>query len=122
MENGETKTEVVAAPAVASVVGKLDKPYQLRKAITLNDGRVVSELSLDVDKLDMSDFHSLEMEYGAIWPGASPTNGIFMTDQKYQAMMIARINGMNYDQVSKVRGVDAVMLYREFSSFLANPV
>jgi hypothetical protein len=120
MENGEIKTEDVAVPAIANRSTEI--PYKLRKALTLNDGKVVNELSLDVDKLTMSDFHSLEMEYSMIWPGSSPTNGIFMTDQKYQAMMIARINGMNYDQLARVRGVDAVMLYREFSSFLANPV
>lgn len=100
--------------------GEVDKDtiVKLRKPLTLPSGEIKTELSVDVDQLDWQALHNLEMEYNALFPGTAPTNGIFFTDTKYQAMMIARINGMIYDQIVKISARDALNLSNRLGRFL----
>ena len=110
-KNGETVEEKTPE----STMVKLFKPLKLP------DGRVFEELDIDVDKLNMGDLHNLEMEYAAVFPTATPTNGIFMTDAKYQALIIARINGVIYDQLKGLGVKDSWNLTNRIGRFLAVP-
>lgn len=106
-KNGEVK-----APAIDTVV-------KLKKPLTLPDGRIFEELSVDLDKLTLGDLHSLEVEYAALFPGISPTNGVFMTDSKYQALVIARVNGIIYDQLRPLGARDSFNVSNRMGRFLA---
>jgi hypothetical protein len=100
-QNGESETLV-----------KLKKPLQV-------EGRAVEGLDIDVSKLTLGDLHNLEMEYAALFPGVTPTNGIYMTDSKYQSLVIARINGIVYDNLRGLNAVDAFKVSNRMGRFLA---
>jgi hypothetical protein len=110
-ENGETKVKKIAESTMVPLFRPLKLP----------DGRVFEELDVDVDKLNMGDLHNLEMEYAAVFPTATPTNGIFMTDAKYQALMIARINGVIYDSLKGLGAKDTWNLSNRIGRFLTVP-
>jgi len=95
--------------------------YKLQKPWSLPDGRSLEEVSIDIDKLNSGDMDSLELEYAAIFQGANPANGIFLTDSKYQMMIIARINGTVYDNTRSIGARDRLLMLREFMRFLALP-
>jgi hypothetical protein len=103
-QNGESETLV-----------KLKKPLQV-------EGRAVEGLDIDVSKLTLGDLHNLEMEYAALFPGTTPTNGIYMTDSKYQSLVIARINGIVYDNLRGLNAVDAFNVSNRLGRFLAESV
>jgi hypothetical protein len=114
-ENGEHKVDVNVKKAEESSMVKLIKPLKLA------DGRVFEELDVDVDKLTMGDLHNLEMEYAAVFPTATPTNGIFMTDAKYHALLVARINGIIYDNMKNLGARDTFNLSNRIGRFLVLP-
>lgn len=96
-----------------------DSVVKLRKPISFPDGKTIESISIDVDKLSWQDLHNLEMEYAAVFPNQVPTNGIYVTDTKYQALMIARLNGLIYDQMApQIRGRDAITLTQRLGLFL----
>jgi len=109
-QNGEIKKE------------DLDTKVKLKNALRLPDGKVFDELDVNVDKLTLGDLHSLEIEYAALFPGVSPTNGIFMTDSKYQSLVIARINGIVYDNLRALGARDAFNVANRMGRFLAEIV
>lgn len=108
----ETKNGEVKAAAADTLV-------KLKKPLTLPDGRVLETLDVDVSKLSLGDLHNLEMEYGAIFPGATPTNGIYMTDSKYMSLVVSRINGIIYDNMVGLNAVDAFNVSNRLARFLA---
>jgi hypothetical protein len=114
MENGETKAVAASAAEVSTMV-------PLFKPLRLPDGRVFEEMDINVDKLNLGDLHNLEMEYAAVFPGAMPTNGIYMTDTKYQALLIARINGIIYDNMRGLGVRDSFNLSNRLGRFLNVP-
>lgn len=98
--------------------GNKEFMVRLSTPLILPSGEVKEELSVDMDELSWADLHSLEIEYGALFPTATPTNGIYFTDTKYQAMVIARINGMIYDNIVKLKARDAFNLSNRLGRFL----
>jgi hypothetical protein len=111
MENGEPEAKVKA---------ELSTKVKLKNPLRLPDGRVLEELDVDIDKLNMGDLHNLEMEYAAIFPNATPTNVIYMTDAKYQALVIARINGVIYDNLRSISARDTFTVANRMGRFLAD--
>jgi hypothetical protein len=99
--------------------GEFDTMVKLKKPLKLPDGRVIEALDVDVDKLTLGDLHNLEMEFAALFPGISPTNGVFITDSKYQSLMIARINGLIYDNLRAVAAKDSFNVSNRMGRFLA---
>lgn len=92
---------------------------KLKKPLQMPDGRTLESLDVDVSKLNLGDLHNLEMEYSALFPGVSPTNGIYMTDAKYQSLIIARVNGMVYDNIRGLNAIDAFNVANRMARFLA---
>jgi hypothetical protein len=99
--------------------GEKDTTVKLNKPLKLPDGREFAELNVDIDKLTLGDLHNLEMEYGALFPNTTPTNGIYMTDSKYQSLVIARINGIVYDNLRQLSARDAFNVTNRMGRFLA---
>lgn len=99
--------------------GESDTIVKLKKPLPLPDGRLLEKMDVDLTKLNLGDLHNLEMEYAALFPGTSPTNGIFMTDSKYQALVIARINNIVYDNIRGLNAVDAFNVSNRMARFLA---
>jgi hypothetical protein len=58
------------------------------------------------------------MEYAALFPDVRPTNGIYMTDSKYMALIVARINGIVYDNIRGLNAIDAFKVSNRVASFL----
>ena len=110
MQNGETDT--IKSLPIETVI-KLKKPFQLP------DGKTLESLDVDLSKLNLGDLHNLEMEYAALFPGVTPTNGIFMTDSKYQSLVLARINGIIYDNIRGLNAIDAFNVSNRMARFLA---
>jgi len=106
--NGEAKKEEV-------------KIVKLSHPINRMTGETVTELSIDPEEIDAEILHNIELEYAAVFPNVSPTNGIFITDSKYQLMLIGRINKMRYEEISKVKAKDALQLTLRLNRFLAVP-
>jgi hypothetical protein len=100
--------------------GEKDTKVKLKIPLKLPDGRIFEELDIDIDKLTMGDLHNLEMEYAAVFPGATPTNGIYMTDSKYQALVLARINGLVYDNLKSLNARDTFKASNRLGRFLAD--
>ena len=92
---------------------------KLKKPLQMPDGRTVEALDIDLTKLELGDLHNLEMEFASLFPNTAPTNGIFMTNSKYQALVIARINGMVYDNLRRLNAVDAFNVSNRMARFLA---
>jgi len=111
LKNGEVKKPEDVSPVV-----------KLKHPLKLPDGKVFEELSVDLDKLTLGDLHTLEVEYAALFPGISPTNGVFMTDSKYQALVIARVNGIVYDHLRALGARDAFNVAGRMGRFLAESV
>src|ERR1700757_641658 len=99
--------------------GASDTKVKLKKPLKLPDGKVIEELDVDIDKLTMGDLHNLEIEYAALFPNATPTNGIYMTDAKYQSLVIARINGIVYDNLRGLGARDTFTVANRMGRFLA---
>jgi hypothetical protein len=112
-KNGEPKAEVKE---------ELSTKVKLKTPLKMPDGKVLDELDVDIDKLTMGDLHRLEMEYAAIFPNVTPTNGIYMTDSKYQALVIARINGLVYDNLARLSARDTFQVANRMGRFLAETV
>jgi hypothetical protein len=100
--------------------GEKEILVKLNVPLKLPDGRILEELSVDIDKLNMGDLHNLEMEYAAIFPGATPTNGVYMTDSKYQSLVLARINGIVYDNLRSLGAKDTFKVSNRLGRFLAD--
>jgi hypothetical protein len=99
--------------------GESETLIKLKKPLPMPDGRVIEELNVDISKLNLGDLHNLEMEYTALFPGVGPTNGIYMTDSKYLALIVARINGIVYDNIRGLNAVDAFKVSNRVARFLA---
>jgi hypothetical protein len=109
-KNGEVKKEEAIDPIV-----------KLRRPINRMSGEPLTELTVDIDELDAEALHNIEAEYVALFPSLSPTNGIYMTDSKYQLMVIGRANKLRYEEISKLHARDTVNVTMRFSRFLAEP-
>lgn len=109
--NGEVKKE------------EIDPIVKLRQPLNRMSGEALTELSVDIDKLGLhaEDLHNVEAEYTALFPNVSPTNGIYMTDSKYQLMLIGRANKLRYEEISKLGARDTISVTMRFSRFLAEP-
>lgn len=99
--------------------GESNTLVKLKKPLQLPDGRAIESIDVDVSKLNLGDLHNLEMEFNALFPGTTPTNGIYMTDSKYQSLVIARINGIVYDNIRGLNAVDAFNVSNRMGRFLA---
>jgi hypothetical protein len=99
--------------------GASDTKIKLKTPLKLPDGRVMEELDVNIDKLTMGDLHNLELEYAALFPNITPTNGIYMTDAKYQSLIIARINGVVYDNLRGLSARDTFNVANRMGRFLA---
>jgi hypothetical protein len=102
--------------------GEQEIKVKLKVPLKLPDGRIFDVLDVDIDKLSMGDLHNLEMEYDTLFPNMRPTNGVFMTDSKYQALVIARINGLVYDNLRTLSARDTFNVTNRLGRFLAEIV
>jgi hypothetical protein len=125
MEDVKTNGESIKVEAGAGITRMpgveppVETKVKLRTPLKTPDGRVFEELDVDLDKLTLGDLHNLEMEYAALFPGITPTNGVFMTDSKYQSLVIARINGLIYDQLRALGVRDAFNVSNRMGRFLS---
>lgn len=101
--------------------GEKETKVKLIHPLTLTDGTQLTELSIDVDELDMDALHNIELEYAALYPSAMPTNGIYITDTKYQALMLARVNKLPYDVLKRLKARDTLNVNMRMSRFLTIP-
>lgn len=96
----------------------VDPIVKLRHPLARLTGLPLTELNVDPDILEMADYHNLELEYSALWPGVQPVGGMYMADSKYRALVIGRINGVQYEQMAKLKGRDAQKVDMRFQAFL----
>jgi hypothetical protein len=112
----EVKTE--GAPAGKS--GREAGRVRLSRPININ-GKVVKELFVDVKNpppgFDWGTLHQLELEYPAVFPDY-PVPNVFIGDAKYRAMIIARLNGLHYDDLKGISPFDGLTLDNELGRFL----
>lgn len=102
---------------------KVDPIVKLRKPLNRLTGEPLTELTVDIDGagLDAEALHNIEAEYAAVFPNITPTNGIYMTDSKYQLMCVGRANKLRYEEISKLGARDTITVTMRFSRFLAEP-
>lgn len=101
--NGDTETTVKLLRPLKTIEGQMET------------------ISIDIDQLTMESLHNLEAEYQALWPNTMPTNGIYLTDTKYQSLMIARINGITYDILKQLGARDTFNISNRLGRFLIVP-
>lgn len=111
----ETKTEKKKKEEEVDPIVKLSHP------INRMTGEAVTELSVDPIDIDAEQLHNIELEFADTFPNISPTNGIYITDSKYQLMLIGRINKMRYEEISKIKARDAIAVTLRLNRFLAIP-
>jgi hypothetical protein len=115
-----TRIAPVPPPAGKKQSARERGMVRLTHPISVN-GMRVEELSVNIQSppsgFTWGTLHELELEYPAVFPDY-PVPVVYIGDAKYRAMIIARLNGLHYDDLKLLSPFDGLMLDNELGRFL----
>jgi hypothetical protein len=99
--------------------GTKDFVHVLHTPLVLKNGKTITELSTDFDKLKARDLKAIGKQFRAI---TKEFVVIPWTDERFQLMAVARVNGMITDDLDELGGRDAVAVMNAAITFFGEAV
>jgi hypothetical protein len=96
----------VESPPAAPVAGKngTELVHKLKTPLA-SGGKTFESLNLDFDKLKARGFKAVAVQFRAL---VKEFVAIPWTDERYQLMCVARLNGLIYEDLDELGGADTV--------------
>ena len=117
----ELKTEPApeAEPAEPGAKGTKDFIHVLHTPLVLKNGKTITELSTDFDKLKAKGIKAIGKEFRAT---TKEFVVIPWVDERFQLMAVAKLNGMITDDLDELGGRDAIAVMNACVSFFGEQV
>jgi hypothetical protein len=117
----ELKTEPApeAESAEPGAKGTKDFVHVLRNPLTLPNGKVITELSTDFDRLKAKGIKAVAKEFRAT---AKEFIVIPWVDERFQLAAVAKLNGLITNDLDELGGHDAIAVMNAATAFFGEAV